>query len=283
MVTPFDKEQNLNLDAACQLADKLISKGVNGLFLLGTNGEFHVLTEQEKIEFAKTVIEHVNKRVPVYVGVGECGTKETIHLAKEMEKIGADALSVITPYLIPVTQEELIQHYSLVAQSVDIPIILYNIPKNTGVNIEPETVSALLNVKNIAGIKDSSGNMTNLQGYIDVAKGTSFVVLVGSDSKILSALKLGAAGAVSGTSNVITDLVVSLYNDFLHGNLENAEKYQKDIDVLRGVLKLGTVPSVMKKAVTMLGIDVGDARFPVKPISEEDSKKIRKALDYYNL
>ncbi|RHN01691.1 4-hydroxy-tetrahydrodipicolinate synthase [Dielma fastidiosa] len=283
MVTPFDENQKINETAARQLVDKLISQGVHGLFILGTNGEFHVLSDDEKVEFAKIVIDQAAHRVPVYVGAGACGTQETIKLAQRMEAAGADALSVISPYFIAPTQQELADHYRKVAEAVNIPIIMYNIPKNTGINIEPETVKSLIGVKNIAGIKDSSGNMENMQGYIDAGKGSDFVVLVGSDSKILPALKIGAAGAIAGTSNVIAELDVSIYENYLKGNLEAAEQAQKDIDVLRGVLKLGTVPSVMKRAVTLLGINVGDARYPVSKLPAEADEQIKAALAYYKL
>ena len=283
MVTPFDENQKINETAARQLVDKLLSQGVHGLFILGTNGEFHVLSDDEKVEFAKIVINQAAHRVPVYVGAGACGTQETIRLAQRMEAVGADALSVISPYFIAPTQQELADHYRKVAEAVNIPIIMYNIPKNTGINIEPETVKSLIGVKNIAGIKDSSGNMENMQGYIDAGKGSDFVVLVGSDSKILPALKIGAAGAIAGTSNVIAELDVSIYENYLKGNLEVAEQAQKDIDVLRGVLKLGTVPSVMKRAVTLLGINVGDARYPVSKLPAEADEQIKAALAYYKL
>lgn len=283
MVTPFDENQKINETAARQLVDKLISQGVHGLFILGTNGEFHVLSDDEKVEFAKIVIDQAAHRVPVYVGAGACGTQETIKLAQRMEAAGADALSVISPYFIAPTQQELADHYRKVAEAVNIPIIMYNIPKNTGINIEPETVKSLIGVKNIAGIKDSSGNMENMQGYIDAGKDSDFVVLVGSDSKILPALKIGAAGAIAGTSNVIAELDVSIYENYLKGNLEAAEQAQKDIDVLRGVLKLGTVPSVMKRAVTLLGINVGDARYPVSKLPAEADEQIKTALAYYKL
>lgn len=283
MVTPFDENQKINETAARQLVDKLIGQGVHGLFILGTNGEFHVLSDDEKVEFAKIVIDQAAHRVPVYVGAGACGTQETIRLAQRMEAVGADALSVISPYFIAPTQQELADHYRKVAESVNIPIIMYNIPKNTGINIEPETVKSLIGVKNIAGIKDSSGNMENMQGYIDAGAGTDFVVLVGSDSKILPALKIGAAGAIAGTSNVIAELDVSIYDNYLKGNMEAAEQAQKDIDVLRGVLKLGTVPSVMKRAVTLLGINVGDARYPVSKLPSEADEKIKEALAFYKL
>lgn len=238
MVTPFDENQKINPLATKQLVNKLIDKGVDGLFILGTNGEFHTLSREEKLYFAKLVIDGVDKRIPVYVGTGGNSTVEVIELSKEMEALGADAISVITPYFLAPTQKELINHYKTIASSVDIPIILYNIPKNTGINLEFETVYELSKVSNISGIKDSSGNIENIKGYIEVTKGNDFSVLSGSDSLILKSLKLGAKGAIAATSNLLTEINVSIYKNFLKGNMEEAEKFQKDIDVLRGVLKL---------------------------------------------
>ena len=283
VITPFDDNQMISELATRKHIENLIEKGVHGIFILGTNGEFHVLSEDEKVEYAKIVIDQVNKRVPVYVGAGACGTIETIRLAKRLEEIGADALSVISPYFIAPTQDELVEHYEMVAKSVSIPIILYNIPKNTGVNIAPETVEKLSIIKNIVGIKDSSGDMENLKGYVETGKTKNVKVLVGSDSKIYEALTLGAVGAIAGTANVITKHDIDLYDAVMNGEIEKAVKLQKDIDVLRGVLKLGTVPSVIKRSVTLLGNDVGDARFPVSKLSVESDYKIKEALKFYNL
>jgi len=283
MVTPFDEKQEINSLATKQLVNKLIDAGVDGIFILGTNGEFHLLTNDEKIAFAKLVIKEVDKRVPVYVGTGGNSTREVIKLSKQMEVLGADVLSVITPFFLVPTQEEVIKHYKAVAESVQIPIILYNIPKNTGMNLELETVATLAKVKNIAGVKDSSGKLENIQGYIDVTKGEDFCVLVGSDSLILKALKIGAAGAIAGTANLLAELDVSIYYNFLKGDMESAHKAQEDINVLRAVLKLGTVPSILKKAVELSGIPVGPARLPVIEPNEETIKKIIKMLNYYRL
>lgn len=282
MVTPFDENQKINPLATKQLVNKLIDKGVDGLFILGTNGEFHTLSRDEKLYFAKLVIDEVDKRIPVYVGTGGNSTVEVIELSKEMEALGADAISVITPYFLAPTQKELINHYKSIASSVDIPIILYNIPKNTGINLEFETVYELSKVSNISGIKDSSGNIENIKGYIEVTKDSNFSVLSGSDSLILKSLNLGAKGAIAATSNLLTEINVAIYKNFLKGNMEEAEKFQKDIDVLRGVLKLGTVPSVLKKAVELSGIPVGPARLPVMEIHDDlVVEKIREMLRYY--
>ncbi|OAM96328.1 4-hydroxy-tetrahydrodipicolinate synthase [Pelosinus fermentans] len=283
MVTPFDENQGINADATRQLVNTLIHSGVSGLFILGTNGEFHLLTNDEKIAFAKIVIDEVNKRVPVYVGTGGNSTSEVMELSKKMEALGADALSVITPYFLVPSQNEIIQHYKAIAEAVRIPIVLYNIPKNTGINLEPETVRQLAKIKNIIAIKDSSGKLENIEKYIQITKDEDFSVLSGSDSLILSALKIGAAGAIAATSNLITAIDVSIYENFLKGDMEKAEKAQQDIEVLRAVLKLGTVPSILKKAMEMIGIPVGPARLPVTEVKEETVKKIGEMLDYYKV
>ena len=284
IVTPFDEQQEINYEATAQLIEHLIQHGVSGLFILGSNGEFHVLTEEEKVEFAKFVIDTVNHRIPVYVGTGGCSTKMTIALSKKMEELGADALSVITPYFIAPKEEELIAHYKMIAESVKLPIILYNIPKSTGINLSKEVVEELAKIPNIIAIKDSSGNVENLNNYLEVAKQhKDFDVLIGSDSKILYALQAGAVGAVAGTSNLLTDIDVALYESFMKGDIEKAQYYQQEIEPLRDVLKLGTVPSVLKKAVHLAGIPVGDARYPVGSLHEEAVGKIKEMLAYYHM
>ena len=286
IVTPFhrDAQESINYEATKQLIDHLIEHGVKGIFILGSNGEFHVIDEEEKIAFAKKVIEIVNKRVPIFVGTGCCSTRETIRLSKKMEELGADALSVITPYFLKPTNANLYAHYKAVAESVNLPIVLYNIPKATGCPLDPELVNKLADIENIKAIKDSSGEEERVQAYAEIAKTKDFKLLIGSDSKISYAYELGASGAVAGTSNVITDTLVALDRALRNKEWEVAKKLQKDIDVLRGVLKLGTVPSAMKRAVELAGIaEVGPARMPVEELSKEDDEKIIEMLKYYHL
>ena len=286
IVTPFNRDENetINYEATEKLVNHLIEHGVKGIFILGSNGEFHVIDEDEKVEFAKKVIEIVNKRVPVFVGTGCCSTRETIRLSKKMEELGADALSVITPYFLKPTDENLYAHYIAIAQSVHIPIILYNIPKATGCPLDPKLVDRLADIENIKAIKDSSGELERIQAYADIAKRKDFELLIGSDSKISYAYGLGATAAVAGTSNVIVDTLVGLDRALRAGESEKASQLQKDIDVLRGVLKLGTVPSAMKRSVELAGIaEVGPARMPVQELSEEDDQKIIEMLKYYGL
>ena len=286
IVTPFhrDAEQSINYEATEKLINHLIEHGVKGIFILGSNGEFHVIDEDEKIEMTKRVVEIVNKRVPVYVGTGCCSTRATVRLSQKVEAAGADALSVITPYFMKPTNENLYAHYKAVAESVNIPIVLYNIPKATGCPLDPELVDRLADFDNIQGIKDSSGETDRLQAYAEISKHKELQLLVGSDSKISYAYGLGATGAVAGTSNVIVDTLVGLDKALRAGETEKAEKLQKDIDVLRGVLKLGTVPSVMKRATELAGIaEIGPARMPVQELSAADDEKIKEMLKYYGL
>lgn len=282
MVTPM-KGTKINEEATYQHIDMLIEKGVHALFILGTNGEFHVLSKDEKLHFAKIVIDYVNGRVPVYVGVGECGTKETIDLAKKMEPLGPDAISIITPFLVPISQEELIEHYQLIAEAVEVPMILYNIPNNTNINIEPETVKELLKIDQIIGIKDSSGNLENTQGYLDAAEGTDFSVLMGSDSRILKGLEMGVTGAVASTSNAIPEHILDIYNSFHNNDLERAEKLQEEVDIIRAVTKHSSIPGMIKRIVTVAGNDVGEARRPVAEVGDQYDEEIKDMLKKYNL
>lgn len=286
LVTPFERnhEQSINYQATEELVEHLISKGVDGLFLLGSNGEFHVLSKKEKLEFAKFVIDLVDKRLPVYVGTGSCSTKEAIELSQQMENLGADALSVITPYFIAPSEEEVYGYFKDIAESVSIPIVLYNIPKLTGCTISKKAVKRLSKINNIKAIKDSSGDVHTLKGYIEASRESDLKVLVGSDSKISIGYEMGASGAIAGTSNIITETLVKLNTALKKGHTEEAEKLQNDIETLRRVLKFGTVPSIVKRSIELAGIaQVGPARCPVKETAKEIDEKINSMLKEYGL
>ena len=183
IVTPFHRDdgQRINYEAAEELIEYVIANGVSGIFLLGSNGEFHVIDREEKIQFVREAVKIVNGRVPVFAGPGACSTQETVYLAKEMEAAGADALSVISPYFVQPTEEELYSHFRTVAESVKIPVILYNIPRLTGMNISAGLFDRLARQGCVAGIKDSSRSEENLRAYLEVAKRNNLAVLVGSD------------------------------------------------------------------------------------------------------
>lgn len=281
MVTPLTKEQKVNEAVTRQLTNHLIDSGVNGIFILGTNGEFHLLNTEEKIEMARIVIEEAAGRVPVMVGTGGNSTEDSIELSKKMEQLGADALSLITPFFIPPTQEELAVHFEKVAESTSLPVLLYNIPSRTGVNIEPETAARLAKVPNIVGIKDSSGNFANIENYINATKDEDFAVFAGTDSLILQTLQAGGKGAVAATANMLPDVVVAIYNNWLEGNLEAAQENQQKLQPLRDAFKYGTLPSVLKKAVELYSVPVGPPKMPVSEISGDALDKVVKMVELY--
>jgi 4-hydroxy-tetrahydrodipicolinate synthase len=286
IVTPFnnDKLQTINYEATKTLIDYLIDNGVNGIFPLGSNGEFHVLSHKEKINFVTEVVQYVNHRIPVFAGTGACSTSEAIELSCEMEKIGVDALSVINPYFIRLSNEELYNYYQEIASSVKLPIILYNIPQNTGNSIPVAVVKELAKIDNIVGIKDSSGDIDLIRQYQKIAKENEFQVLIGSDSKISFAYKLGVKAAIAGTSNLIPQTLVSLNSALNNKDYKKAEELQKSIEILRNTLKLGTVPSILKRSIELANISpVGLARKPVKKTTPEIDEQIRKMLKFYGL
>ncbi|MEG0577976.1 MAG: 4-hydroxy-tetrahydrodipicolinate synthase, partial [Bacilli bacterium] len=223
MVTPFDDNEKLDLDAAKKMARWLINKGIHGLFIVGTNGEAHVLSADEKVALTKAVVEEAKGEVPVVAGGGCCGTKETIELCLRLKDAGADYISVVTPYFLVPKQEQLYLHYMEIAEAVDAPLILYNIPGQTGLTIEPATAARLADVKNIIGIKDSGGDFEIQKAYLEISKEKDFKVYNGSDSLMLDAFKCGSVGSVAATSNVLPEIEVQLYNSFIKGDLAGAQ------------------------------------------------------------
>ena len=287
IVTPFndDETQTINYQATDQLIDYLIKNGVNGIFPLGSNGEFNVLTIKERNEFVSHVINYVNHRVPVYVGTGACSTNEAVYLSRKAEELGADALSVITPYFFKLRDEDIYNYYKQIAESVKIPIILYNIPGNTQNNINPKVLDQLAEIPNVAGIKDSSGNTESINAYLKVVqKHKNLHFLIGSDSKISYAFERGATGAIAGTSNLLVKNVVALNNALRSGDTVTAEKMQESLNPLREIMHEAPVPSVLKRAVTLAGIaNVGNARKPEVAPNETLNQKIKELIGEYNL
>lgn len=285
IITPFNRDdaQTINYQATEKLIDHLIENKVDGLFLLGTNGEFHVLEYQEKVDFIEFVVKYVNSRVPVFVGCGTCGLNETIKLVKKTEELGADAISLLPPYFIKPSEKELLVYFKKVAAATKLPILLYNIPKNVGYNIDYGLFDKALDVENIIGLKDSSGDEERLLKYINLAKAKNKDVFVGSDSKISFGYQHGAKGAVAGTSNLITKHIVDLFKA-LEKSDQKAAKLQQDIDVLRACLKYNTVPSVLKRSVELAKIcEAGPARLPVEDIEKLYDEDLKKMLDFYGL
>lgn len=280
MVTPL-AENGIDEAATRKLVNKLINDGVHGLFILGTNGEFYALSEEEKLTLVKIVVDEAAGRVPIFAGSGGISTEAVIQLTNQFAELGVNAVSIITPYLIKISDEELIQHYQAIAANTNLPIILYNIPANTKISISEQVFKELIKIPRIVGIKDSSGQLENIQMYLDLNDRADFSVLVGSDSLILPALQKGADGAVAATSNVLTKTDLGIYQAYLANDLEKAAQLQESINDFRRVLKLATVPSVLKYSLGLTGIPVGPPKSPVRGVTPDLDTEIRNTLALY--
>lgn len=280
VITPFTDGADVDEEKLRGYLDFLIKQGVHGLFILGTNGEGPLLTSEEKKRIIKITVEHVDGRIPVIAGTGCISTKESIELSKFAEKIGADAIHVVTPYYYPISQQGLTKHYSKIAESVELPVIIYYIPDRTGVKMDISTLVKLAEISNIIGIKDSSKDVSWFYNAIITVKEKrkDFVFLGGSDALIYTHLSLGANGAVSAVANVFPDIVVRLYEEFKKGNYERAKKFQDKVLRIRQALKKYPYLAGVKGALKLRGIDLGEPRSPLVVLSEKDFGKLKQEL-----
>lgn len=280
ILTPMHEDETVNYEELVNQIERLIAAGVHGIFVFGTNGEGYILDEEEKAEIIRVAVKAVNGRVPVYAGTGCVSTRDTIRMSRKAKELGADVLSIITPSFAAASQEELIQHYETVANAVDMPILLYNIPARTGNALAPATVQKLSQVANIVGAKDSSGNFDNILQYIEKTRGGDkpFTVLSGNDSLILWTLLAGGKGAIAGCANVFPHTMVSIYEKFNAGDLEGARRAQDSIRPFRDIFKFGNPNTIVKTAVKELGYPVGLCRAPFNSLSPAGLDALRKAL-----
>jgi len=280
ILTPLTDDEKFNEKEYRSQINRLIKAGVSGIFPLGTNGEFYAFSKEEKIEIMKVAVDEVKARVPVYAGTGCTTTKETIELSKIAKDLGVDVVSIISPYFVGISQDDLYRHYSAIAESIDLPILLYNIPARTGNNIDYKTVKKLAKYENIIGIKDSSGNFDNTLKYIENTN-ERLAVLAGSDSLILWTLMAGGTGAISGCSNVFPELMVSIYKLWSEGKFAEANEAQQKIRPFRNVMQMGNPNSVVKRAVNLLGYPVGPAREPSNCIDPKIDQALKVVFELY--
>lgn len=279
IVTPMNEDESINEAELRNQVNRQIKGGVHGLFPFGTNGEGYILNEQEKEQVLSVVIEEAAGRVPVYAGTGCISTKDTIRQSLMAKSLGADVLSIITPSFAAASQNELYEHYKTVAEAVDMPIVLYNIPARTGNALAPATVAKLSKIENIVGAKDSSGNFDNMLQYIEQTRDREdFAVLSGNDSLILWNLLAGGAGGIAGCANVFPEVMASIYDYFVAGDLENARKAQDSIRSFRACFKYGNPNTIVKTAVGLLGYPVGKCRAPFNQVPEEGIEALKKVL-----
>lgn len=283
IVTPFQANEDVDLPRLRKLIDSQLAKGVHGIFVLGTTGEFYALDDSEKQAVIAAAVEHVNGRCPVMAGTGAETTREAIRITKLAEREKVSAVSVITPYYIMPSQSEIADHYRRVAEAVSTPIMLYSNPSTCGgLKIDVETVARLAEIPNIIGIKDSSGD---LQGLIEFVRATppNFAVFQGRDTLILAALQFGAVGAVPGTCNIAPDFCVGIYEAFRGGDMAKAQEMQLKLSPLRLGLAIGTAPGAIKAAMNAMGMEIGPSRLPIAPLPTDKQERLKAILRQMNL
>jgi 4-hydroxy-tetrahydrodipicolinate synthase len=279
LITPIDEAERLDAPGLRRLIEHVIAGGVHGVFVLGSTGEFYGVEFADKKRAVEVTIDQVRRRVPVYVGASAITTRECIQLVKLAKQAGADAVSVLTPMFISPSDDELYIHFRTIAEAEDIPVLLYNNPDRTGVNISAALMERLAAIPNIVGAKDSSGDMTLTSEYIRRTQGMGFHVLAGRDTLILATLVYGGTGAVAATANVVPELVVDIYRKFASGDVAGALAAQYRLAPLRIAFGLGTFPVVTKDALNILGVDVGHPIRPVHHLSEANRQRLRGILE----
>ena len=282
ILTPMNADESINEKELRHQVNRMIDAGVHGIFAFGTNGESYALTAEEKIRVLEVVVEETKHRVPVYAGTGCVTTAETVKMSKKAQELGADVLSVIVPWFAAASQDELYDHYKAVAEAVDLPIVLYNIPARTGNALAPATVARLAKeIPNIMGAKDSSGNFDNMKQYIELTSelDKDFSVLSGNDSLILPALVFGGKGGIAGCANVFPRTMVEIYEAFIAGDMERAKKVQDSIRIFRNCFKFGNPNTIVKLAAGLLGDPVGPCRKPFCKITEQGMTELKKTLE----
>lgn len=276
IATPFN-ENGVNLNEFKKLLKFQLENNVDAIIVCGTTGEASTMTKDEKISTIKCAIETVNNKVPIIVGTGSNNTKQAIENSKLAESLGADGLLIVTPYYNKCTQKGLIQHYKKIAESVSIPIILYNVPSRTGVNIEPETCLELSKIPNIVAIKEASGNISQVAKIAHLC-GNNLNIYSGNDDQIIPILSLGGFGVISVLSNIKPQLSHDIVINYLNGNLETATNLQLNALPLIQLLFSEVNPIPVKAALNILGYDFGTPRLPLNSISEKNFALLEKEL-----
>lgn len=281
ILTPMNEDESINESGLRQEVDRLIQSGVHGIFPCGTNGEGFILSHEEKERVISVCVDQAKGRVPVYAGTGCISTRETVELSLRAQEVGADALSIITPSFAAASQEELKSHYQTIAKSVHLPIVLYNIPMRTGNALQPATVEALSHIENIRAVKDSSGSFDTILQYIAVTRYRSdFSVLSGNDALILWTILAGGRGGVAGCANVFPRNMVSIYEQAVAGNLDQAMHAQENIRPLRACFRFGNPNTIIKMAAGLLGYPVGPCRAPFNQLSPQGLEALKEALHH---
>ncbi len=282
IITPFNKDGSINYERLGEMIDYQIENGTDAIIICGTTGEASTMSDEEHLECIRFAVKKAAKRVPVIAGTGSNDTAYAIKLSKEAEEIGADGLLLVTPYYNKTTQRGLIAHFTAIADAVNIPIILYNIPGRTGMSIEISTAKVLAKHKNIVAVKEASGNIGYTAKLI-AACGDDLDVYSGNDDMIVPIMSLGGKGVISVLSHVLPKETHLMAQYCLENNFAEASKLQiKYLDLINNLfVEVNPIP--VKEAMNLIGVNVGGCRMPLYPMSDENREKLRASLAKHGL
>ncbi len=283
MATPFTEDERVDEDRLRDLIEWYITSGVHGISVAGSQGEFFSLDEAEHIRLLEVTVRAVNGRVPVYAGSGGITTQKSIRLTRAVESIGADLAMVITPFFAQPSPDELFEHYTAIAKATRLPILLYNNPPRTSVNVVPATLArCMAAATNIAGIKDSSGDVTQAVEYLLLTERRA-LLFSGRDTVALALFFHGANGTISPAANVFPNLMVRLYDAFRAGDLSEARRLSDILAPLRAAWAWGSFPVVIKEAMILAGQSAGPTRRPITPLTEQRRAELKAIVDKIRL
>lgn len=278
MITPINKKGGINYDKLEELIERQIENHTDALFICCTTGEAATMTEEEHIGTIRFAVNRVKGRIPVIAGTGSNNTQHAIQMSIYAEKAGADGVLLVTPYYNKATQKGMESHFTAIADSINIPSILYNVPSRTGCTLKPETIANLVkNVNNIVGVKEASGDMSNVARIMNLCDG-NIDLYSGNDDQIIPILSLGGKGVVSVLSNIVPKYVHDMITSYLNGDIRKATKMQIDCIPLCDALFCEVNPIPAKAALNIIGFDVGSLRLPLSDIEPHNAEIIRKAL-----
>ncbi len=281
IVTPFDENNNINYDKMGELLEYHIANKTDAIIVVGTTGETPALTEDEDKNLIKFTVEKVNKRIPVIAGTGSNSTEHAIKYSKRAEELGVDGLLVVTPYYNKGNENGIYEHYKLIAESVKLPIMLYNVPGRTGVNLSINNLKRLAKIENIVALKEASGNISYAAEVARVVP--ELDLYSGNDDMILPIMSLGGKGVVSVSANILPEVVHNMVEEFSKGNVMEAAKIQLSHNGVANAIFLETNPIPIKEAMNYLGYNVGKCRLPLGEMEEVNKVKLYIELDKYGV
>lgn len=282
IVTPFKEDGSVNYPALEKLLEFHIVNGTDSIVICGTTGESATLTVKEHSEVIKFTVDTVNRRIPVIAGTGSNETAYAVELSNDAEKAGADALLIVTPYYNKTSQRGLVKHYNFIADRVSTPIIIYNVPSRTGVNVLPETYAQLCEHKNIVATKEASGNISQIAKTAALC-GDKLDIYSGNDDQIVPIMSIGGKGVISVLSNICPKIAHDIPALYLEGKCKESAQLQLDYLELCNAMFMDVNPIPVKVAMRMMGFDVGPLRMPLCDMDDEHTDKLRNVLKKYNL